>query len=264
MKHCIYLALFLLSIAGKAQSTASANVSSFTLYSPELDVEKKIWVYLPVGYQTDSKKKYPVLYMHDGQNIFDKATSFAGEWRVDETLDSLKAEVIVIAIEHGGDNRMAELTPYANEKHGGGDANIYLDFVSHTLKSYVDENYRTKSDRKNTSIAGSSLGGLVSYYALLKYPETYGKAIVFSPAFWFSKTIYTFTEEAEKTDAKIYFMAGDSEDENMVPDLNSMYDLMSGKIKNKKKLYKKVVAGGKHNEALWAKEFPAAFLWIIE
>lgn len=264
MKTPLFLLFLLTSFLMKAQSTASGNVSSFTLYSPQLDVEKKIWLYLPANYQGDAKKKYPVIYMHDGQNLFDKTTSFSGEWRVDETLDSLKAEVIIVGIEHGGDRRLAELTPYPNEKYGGGDADIYMDFITGTLKPYVDENYRTKSDRKDTAIGGSSLGGLVSFYAVLKYPETFGKAIVFSPAFWFSKEIFTMAEQTEKIDAKVYFMAGDREDENMIPDLDRMYELVSGKIRNKKHLLKKVVRGGNHDEALWSKEFPAAFLWIME
>ncbi|AWH86161.1 alpha-mannosidase [Flavobacterium album] len=264
MKRYLFLLFALISITAKAQSTASGNVCTFTIHSPQLDVEKKIWVYLPATYQSDIKKKYPVIYMHDAQNLFDRATSFTGEWRVDETLDSLKAEVIVVGIEHGGNRRMAELTPYPNAKYGGGDANIYLDFITETLKPHIDENYRTKTDRKDTAIAGSSLGGLVSYYALLKYPETFAKAIVFSPAFWFSKEIYTLTEETAKIDGRIYFLAGDSEDENMVPDLEKMVKLVEGKIKNKKHLVQKVVPGGKHNEELWAREFPAAFLWIME
>jgi len=183
---------------------------------------------------------------------------------VDETLDSLKAPVIVVGIEHGGDKRLNELTPFPNEKYGGGDADIYLEFIAGTLKPYIDENYRTKPDKKDTAIGGSSLGGLVSLYAVLKYPEVYGKAIVFSPAFWFSKEIYTYAEQSDKIDAKVYFLAGDSEDENMVPDLDRMFGIISGKIKNKKHLYKKVIPSGKHNEALWAKEFPQAFIWLFE
>ncbi|MEL1244440.1 alpha/beta hydrolase-fold protein [Flavobacterium sp. DGU11] len=264
MKPYLFLLLALFSVTAKAQNTASANFSTFTVHSPQLDTDKKIWLYLPANYNADIKNKYPVIYMQDAQNLFDKATSYAGEWRVDETLDSLKAEVIIVGIEHGGEKRIAELTPYPNAKYGGGDANIYLDFITETLKPYVDENYRTKTDRKDTAIAGSSLGGLVSYYALLKYPETFGKAIVFSPSFWFSKDIYSLTEETDKIDAKIYFLAGDSEDENMVPDLEKMVKLVDGKIRNKKHLLKKVVAGGKHNEALWSKEFPAALLWLME
>ena len=263
----IYCFLWLLCLCGitsmAQQSTASASVSTFTIQSPQLDVSKKIWVYLPYNYAT-SAKKYPVIYMHDGQNLFDKSTSYSGEWRVDETLDSLKAEVIVIGIEHSGERRMAELTPYVNAEHGGGDADIYLDFIISTLKPHVDSLYRTKPERKHTSIFGSSLGGLVSYYAIVKYPEVFGNAGVFSPSFWFTKDIYELTENAKSIDSKIYFMAGNSESNDMVPDLNRMENFILTKVKKPKEVYKKIVPGGKHNEALWAKEFAQAYLWLMQ
>lgn len=126
--------------------------------------------------------------MHDGQNLFDDKTAFAGEWRVDETLDSLKAEVIIVGIESSNEKRMDELTPYQNEKYGGGKADAYLDFIVTTLKPYIDTNYRTKTGKMNTAIAGSSLGGLVSYYAILKYPKNLWKSSYFF-AFFFGLTI---------------------------------------------------------------------------
>ena len=114
-------------------STASQQVSSFTIEAPQLNTTKKIWVYLPKDYTT-STKKYPVIYMHDGQNLFDAKKSYVGEWNVDETLDSISAQVIVIGIENGGEKRMEELTPYKNAKYGGGNADSYLDFIVSTLK----------------------------------------------------------------------------------------------------------------------------------
>lgn len=263
MKYCLILLVLTTSVLtlSAQENTASANVSSFELYSPQLKSKRKIWVYLPYNYQS-SKKDFPVIYMHDGQNLFDRKTSAFGEWQADETLDSLKAQVIVIGIEHGGERRIAELTPYPNAKYGGGEADPYLDFLIATLKPYVDKNYRTKPDKKNTMIFGSSLGGLVSYYALLKYPDVFGGAGIFSPSFWFSESIYTLTQQATIT-GSIYFMAGDTENEDMVPDLNRMEKLISGKMKSKKRLYKKIVTGGKHNEALWAKEFAEAYLWLM-
>ena len=101
------------------ESTASKQVSTFVIEAPQLKASKKIWIYLPKNY-TETKKKYPVIYMHDAQNLFDKSTSFSGEWNVDEALDSLNAETIVVGIEHGNDKRINELTPYKNEKYGGG------------------------------------------------------------------------------------------------------------------------------------------------
>ncbi|KLT70104.1 alpha/beta hydrolase [Flavobacterium sp. ABG] len=245
------------------ESTASKNVSTFTIEAPQLKTTKKIWIYLPENYSTSIKKKYPVFYMHDAQNLFDSKTSYAGEWNVDEKLDSLKAQVIVVGIEHGNDKRTDELTPYKNEKYGGGNADNYLEFIVKTLKPYIDKNYRTKPDVKNTTIMGSSLGGLVSYYAAFQYPKVFGKAGVFSPSFWFSNDIYTLTEKAPKIKTKFYFLCGDNEDDDMVKDMTKMERLL-----DKNRCYclhltrSKIVKGGQHNEKLWRDNFVTAFLWL--
>lgn len=259
----LILLLYLTYMNTNAQKhTFSPNVSTFTIHSPQLDTERKIWVYLPSGYDSDSKK-YPVIYMHDGQNLFDKGSSFSGEWRIDEQLDSLQAKAIIIGIEHGGDKRVDELTPYPNEKYGGGHADSYLDFIVNTLKPHVDSHYRTKPDKEHTAIFGSSVGGLVSFYAVLKYPKVFGNAGVFSPSFWFSDDIYDLVIKTEHIDARIYFMAGDHESTEMVNDLDRMLELVLTKT-DKKKIHKKIVHNGRHNETLWAKEFAEAYVWIFE
>ena len=255
-----FLFFFLLtSLSGWSQG----KVTSFIIEAPQLQTSKKIWLYLPHNYET-SEKKYPVIYMHDGQNLFDDKTAFAGEWRVDETLDSLKAEVIIVGIESSNEKRMDELTPFPNEKYGGGKADTYLDFIVTTLKHHIDTNYRTKTGKMNTAIAGSSLGGLVSYYAVLKYPNVFGKAAIFSPSFWFTNDIYTLTENTKKLNTKLYFLCGDSESETMVNDMNKMVDLVNDKRCSCMHLTKKViVAGGKHNEKLWSNAFGKAYLWLF-
>ncbi|MCY1371960.1 putative esterase [compost metagenome] len=125
MRYLFTIFLFCFFLNVKAQkSTASPQVSTFEIEAPQLKTVKKIWVYLPKNYAT-SEKKYPVIYMHDAQNLFDAKTSYAGEWNVDETLDSLKTQAIVIGIEHGNEKRMDELTPFPNKKHGVGKADDY-------------------------------------------------------------------------------------------------------------------------------------------
>jgi predicted alpha/beta superfamily hydrolase len=250
------------------QSTASKQVSTFTIEAPQLKTTKKIWIYLPKDYNA-TKKKYPVIYMHDAQNLFDAKTSFVGEWNVDEKLDSLKAQVIVVGIEHGNEKRIDELTPYKNEKYGGGNANNYLEFIVKTLKPEIDAKYRTKTNARNTAIMGSSLGGLVSYYAILKYPDVFGKAGVFSPAFWINhKEIIELTEKTPKIKAKIYFLCGDNEGDeiykNMLVSQVTYIDiLISQKRCECKNLTKvKIVKGGQHNEKLWRDGFANAFLWL--
>ncbi|CAA9200072.1 putative protein YbbA [Flavobacterium bizetiae] len=257
-----FIMLWITSFTSAQESTASKNVSTFTIEAPQLKTTKKIWIYLPKDYSATAKK-YSVIYMHDAQNLFDAKTSFSGEWNVDEKLDSLKAPVIVVGIEHGNEKRIDELTPFKNEKYGGGNADNYLDFIVKTLKPYIDKNYRTKPKAKKTIIMGSSLGGLVSYYAILKYPEIFGKAGVFSPAFWFSNDIYTLTEQTPKIKTKIYFLCGDKESDDMVKDMTKMERLLDTKRCYCLHLTKsKIVKGGEHNEKLWRDGFVKAFLWL--
>ena len=263
MKRIFMAVLLLLTFIGKAQSTASKNVSTFTIESPQLHTSKKIWIYLPKNYSQNIQKKYTVIYMHDAQNLFDAKTSFSGEWNIDEKLDSLKAPVIVVGIEHGNEKRIDELTPFKNEKYGGGNADNYLEFIVKTLKPYIDKNYRTKTKAKNTILFGSSLGGLVSYYGALKYPEVFGKAGVFSPSFWFSNEIYTFTEKQSKIKTKIYFLCGDKESDDMVKDLTKMKRLLDTKRCYCLHLDKtKIVKNGEHNEKLWRDHFAEALIWL--
>lgn len=257
------LLFFLTQIFFGQESTASKQVYTFTIEAPQLKSTKKIWLYLPKNY-TSSTKKYPVIYMHDAQNLFDAKTAFAGEWNIDEKLDSLTAQVIVVGIETT-DQRMEELTPFVHAKHGGGKANDYLDFIVNTLKPKIDATYRTKTNARNTMMIGSSLGGLTSFYALLKYPNVFGKAGVFSPSFWFNRDeLVDLLKRTKKLDAKIYFLHGDNEgDPDMEPDLNRIENLVNNKRCECKKLNKKVVVKcGQHNEKLWRDGFVKAYLWL--
>lgn len=261
----LWLTITFFGISFSQESTASKQVSTFTIEAPQLNTTKKIWVYLPKNYAI-SNKEFPVIYMHDGQNLFDAKTSYVGEWNVDETLNSINAQVIVIGIEHGNDKRMDELTPYKNEKYGGGNADKYLDFIVSTLKPYVDKNYRTKTNANNTALFGSSLGGLVSFYGALKYPETFGKVGCFSPSFWFNrKEIFALMEQAKSFKTKIYLLCGDNEgDDDMVKDVNAMEYQVNSKRCECKKLNKKIIVkGGQHNEKLWREGFKKAYLWLF-
>ena len=165
---------------GVTNSTAAPNVSVIAqdFYMPQLGRTRRIWLYLPPDYE-NSGKNYPVLYMQDGQNVFDAATSFSGEWQVDEALNRLFEDgdegVIVVAIDNGGVSRLDEYTPWANPTYGGGGGDAYVNFIVETLKPYVDEHYRTKSGREFTGIMGSSLGGLISLYAAIEHQDVFSK-----------------------------------------------------------------------------------------
>ena len=211
--------------AEQKKHTASANVHivSEKFDIPQLGRQRRIWIYLPADYAT-SNKKYPVIYMHDGQNLFDDYTSGYGEWGIDEILDKLpaKEESIVVGIDHGGEYRITEYDPY-DSKYGKGRGDDYVDFLVNNLKPYIDKNYRTKKDVKHTTIAGSSMGGLISMYAILKYPNIFGNAGVFSPAFWIAPDIYQFAQQKSlPANARIYFVCGDIEDKTMVADMRKI------------------------------------------
>jgi len=239
------------------------TVTEFTIHAPQLDKDKTIWVYLPADYN-NSGQSYPVIYMHDGQNVFNHAESPKREWFVEDKLNMLHSEAIIIGIEHGGaTHRIDELTPYKNDKYGGGHADNYLDFIVSILKPYVDNEYRALSSAQNTTIFGSSVGGLISFYALLKFPDVFGNAGVFSPSFWFSEDIFELIKSVESISGRIYLMAGDHESTNMIPDLERMEVLIKERIKEPSQLQKKIALGGHHNEKLWRHEFAEAYSWLM-
>lgn len=246
----------------KLQKKELGTVEEFIINAPQLGREKHIWVYLPYNYSS-SGKSYPVIYMHDGQRVFDHAETPKRDWHVEEKLNDLHSEAIIVGIEHGGStHRIDEMTPFPNEKYGGGHADDYLDFIINTLKPHVDKNYRTLIDKEHTTIFGASVGGLISFYALLKSPGVFGSAGVFSPSFWFSDEIYALIENVDRIEGRIYFMAGDHESTDMVPDLDKMEQLVLERVADKLQVHKKIAKGGHHNEKLWRKEFKEAYLWL--
>ena len=247
-----------------AQEKISTKASNVFILGEEfeiktLEVSHKIWVYLPPNYEKSSKK-FPVIYMHDAQNLFDNATSYAGEWSIDETLNDLFKKTgkgfIVVGIENSGAKRIDEYTPFKNEKYGGGKGSIYIDFLVNELKPFIDKTYRTKSNAKNTALIGSSLGGLISFYGGLKYPSVFGKIGALSTSFWFSDEIYEFaTKNGNQKNLKIYLLVGGKEGEMMVPDTEKMVKTLSEIGFPSKKIKTKIVPEGKHNEAFWKSEF---------
>lgn len=244
--------------------TASNNVHLMdsAFHMSKLNRDRKIWIYLPPGYHSGSKK-YPVFYMHDGQNLFDAALSGYGEWGIDEILDSLAClkvpQSIVIGIENGT-RRMNEYNPYFFEKSGAGEGDEYIDFIVNELKPYVDKHYQTLPSKENTIIAGSSLGGLISYFAALKYPSVFGRAGIFSPAFWIAPQILSLTDSlAPQAKGMFFFYIGKLEGVNMMIDMNAVISKL-GRSSNAF-LYTITDPTGIHNEDAWRKWFPEFYLW---
>ncbi len=265
--------LSILSWEGQSNgnSTAAANVSILdnNFLIPQLNRNRRIWLYLPPDYST-SNKKYPVLYMHDGQNLFDDATSFSGEWKVDESLNELFAQgdygVIVVGIDNGGANRADEYLPWSHPNYGGGNGGAYIDFIAETLKPYIDQNYRTYTEQEYTGIMGSSLGGLISCYAAIEHQEVFGKAGCFSSSFWLYEDPYLHVKNTgKKENLKVYFIAGQKEDDNIdVPaDMYRMQQTFYDAGFSNSEIQATDHVDGTHSEWYWAREFSAAYQWLF-
>lgn len=254
-----------------SNSTAAANVQIMdnSFYMPQLNRNRRIWLYLPPDYLT-STKHYPVLYMHDAQNLFDVATSFSGEWKVDESLNTLFQQgdygCIVVGIENGGAYRLDEYSPWVNSQYGGGQGGQYVDFLVNTLKPYIDANYRTLPGRQSTGIMGSSMGGLISMYAFSERQDIFAKAGIFSPAFWFagSNPANHVAAHTKQGNARVYFLAGATEDDTMVPDMQAVIDAMTTAGFQPAEKHVKIAADGQHSEWFWAREFPDAYVWLFQ
>ena len=256
--------------------TASPSVSvlSDSFPMPQLGRTRRVWLYLPPGYAT-STRRYPVLYMQDGQNVFDDATSFAGEWGVDEALDSLprgRMQAIVVAVDHGGSRRLDEYDPWVNPdpKLGGGEGAAYADFLVHTLKPYVDAHYRTRADAAHTAVTGSSMGALIALYAALRYPETFGRAGLFSCATWITgEHLYEMARAVKpgRPRQRFFFVSGalETADGAMARDQRRMVDtLRAAGFHLGSDLRSTVSPDGRHSEWFWRREFPAVYRSLFE
>src|SRR5690554_734743 len=267
--------------------TASENVHLMdaAFYMPQLDRHRKIWIYLPAGY-VQSEQHYPVIYMQDGQHLFDEATSQGRigpiEWAVDETLDAAEKPAIIVAINHQDrfEDREKEFYVHPNSLFQAPEGKQYLAFIVETLKPYVDQNYRTLPEKKYTAIAGSSLGGLISFYAGIHYPETFGIMGVFSPSIWLDEGALTrdlvSLKNADESyiqaihTQKYYFYAG-AEENRRKPDGN--FVRMQDDVNRSVKLLQEVAApdirttthpSGRHGALYWREAFPDFYQWFTD
>ncbi len=259
-------------LTGNNGSTANTNVFilSNNFNMPQLNRSRKIWMYLPNDYQTAINKRYPVIYVHDGQNIFDQATSFSGEWQVDETMSSLQNQgnygAIVVAIDNGGSNRINEYSPWVNTQYGGGQGDEYMAFIVQTLKPYIDQNFRTLTTAPNTGLIGSSMGGLISLYGVAEYPQVFGKGGIFSPSIWFARTEVQNlinSKNFQNTPLRLYFVGGTNESSTLVSDMQNARStfISKGVATNNTSLI--THTDGAHAEWYWRREFGAAYQFLF-
>lgn len=256
-------------ISGGSTATENVMILDTDFYIPQLDRTRRIWVYLPPDYDEEDQH-YPVLYVHDAQNCFDETTAFSGEWEMDETLNALadagELELIVVGVDNGGGSRIDEYSPWVNVQYGGGEGEAYIAFLAETLKPHIDTTFRTLPAASNTGILGSSLGGLISHYGALARPETFGKAGVFSPSFWFAAdSVYSFgnMNASEAQDMRMYFLAGELEGGDVPGDVQLMIDTMVAGGFPLENAALVADANGAHNEAFWRRKFEEAVKWLF-
>ena len=246
-----------------------AEVISEQFYIPQLERYRKVWALLPHDYHS-SDKSYPVLYLQDAQNLFNEGSEF-GNWEIDKKLSVLaeygRGDIIVIAIEHGSQNRINEYIFDNDKVANGSEGKKYIRFITDTLKPFVDEKYRTMKDRENTGIGGSSLGALISLYSGFLYPEVYSKLLIFSPSLWVEpNNNFPLMNFRIPFKTKIYIYGGGQEGSKMVKRIQVFEEYL--KRWERKNLFDfefrtSINPEGKHNEFYWSQEFPRAIEWLF-
>ena len=230
---------------------------------------RRVWVYLPASYARQPQRRYPVLYLFDGQNLFDDATSFVGEWGVDETLDSAGLELIVVGLDHGNARRTREYTPYRYYRDTLGRETglgvLTFDWLLQRVKPAIEGRYRTNG---TDYLGGASLGGLMALYGQLSYPGVFDGALDFSPAYWINDPqIYQLAGRPPRG-ARIYQLAGYREGAvaeygAVVRDAQRLAEALRQGGLPAEQLITVADSLGEHNEAFWRRSFLAGVQWLM-
>lgn len=263
------IGLFVLSFLFAGQLYASTRIDTPFYDHVKLEIkrlkrQRTLHIYLPPSYWA-ARKKFPVIYMQDGQTSFIKEAENPNEsWYADSLVNLMPADkqCIIVAIQSGITSaRMQEYNPYL----GNDDAAIYAAYVAKDVKTYIDTTFRTLSDAKHTAIVGSSMGGLISTYMAAKYSNVFGIAGIFSPAYWYATPVYEdIAKQPVNPKSKFFFAYGDDES-NESEYVTKMTALLLQKKINKKNIPTPyVVKGGKHDERQWRLDFEAFYRWFAE
>lgn len=230
--------------------------------SPQLGNRRDLYAYLPPAH--GDGRHFPIVYMHDGLNLFDEANSNSGEWHVDETMEELAGEgieAIVVGVPHGPDRRY---------EYAGEGAEPYLSFLVDTVRPRVEGSFDVDARRDARAIAGSSLGGVISLHGLFVHPDVFGLAGVLSPAFWWNDDrLFDVVEGMPAPPARIYLDVGDDEDPDevtraaYVDGFERMTALLRSKGYDGVSLRTILDRGGTHHESVWARRFPEALRFLL-
>lgn len=233
------------------------------------DERRTVHVYVPPGYETDSAKRYPVMYMMDGRAAFNDLENHGPEWQIDEVINAADSgggpTAIVIAI-NSAENRDAEYTPWINEDNPTAHGEAYAEWMATDLKTWVDSTYRTKPEPTSTYVGGISRSGMMAYYILMAHPEVFGNAIIQSPAMWVDRDrllAMQLTEE-QLQDKKIFVSVGEYEGRIMIPDAEAIVEKFQAAGLMEDRLRFELIAGEGHWDVTWRKSFALAYPWLMK
>ena len=242
-------------------------VKKWNLTIPALsgDDQRRAYIYLPASYEKNPDKHYPVMYMFDGHNVFfDSDATYGKSWGMNKYMQSSKKELILVAVEcnHKGNSRIVEYSPFTYENAAlgrvRGKGKVYMNWLIHELKPFIDANYRTLTDRSNTAIAGSSMGGLMALYAVCVFNHVFGRAACLSPSLWVSpgKVLEMIARAPVKSDTCIYLDYGSEEMFNHAANRESLSSASHMLLTKQVNLTSRIVPGGNHSEASWERQIP--------
>ena len=229
------------------------------------DKSRKAYVWLPDDYEEQPEKRYGVLYMFDGHNVFrDEDATFGKSWGMECYLQETRKDLIIVAVEcnHQGNNRLMEYSPvaYRNKQHGSipGKAPVYMDWLVNQLKPFIDRTLRTYPDRDHTSLAGSSMGGLIALYGVSAYNHIFRQAACLSPSLWvsFGAVLEMVAKARVGRDTCIYMDYGSEEMFNHVANAEALFSVSHMLMSKRVNLAFRIVPGGTHSEASWEKQIP--------
>jgi len=251
------------------RATAARLLVRRGVRSPQLGNQRDLLVCLPSSYDREPDRAWPVLYMHDGQNLFDRGTSYADEWRADEALRTAAEtglEVIVVGISNTGDTRIDEYSPFHDARAGGGRGQDYVAFLTDTVKPEIDAAFRTLRDPASTGVAGSSMGGLISLYAYFERNDVFGFAGAMSPALWFARrAFFSWLKRRAQTRGRIYLDAGTKEGAFVLADVARLRDtLLDRGYRLGRDLRVVLEAGARHDERAWGRRFLGLLEFMLD
>lgn len=228
---------------------------------------RTVVVHLPGAYD-EEVRRYPVIYMQDGQNLFDDGTSYAGSWSLTDELISasrLGADAIIVGIYHASQHRIAEYSPFVDDRVGGGNAEAYVTWMADVLRPAINDRYRTLPAREQTGVAGSSMGGLLSLYAFFQRSDTFGFAAVMSPSLWFARgAIFDWVRAQPFVDSRIYLDVGAREGERTLANVQRLRDMLIEKgYQTGERMRYVEDAVGVHHESAWGRRFRKALPAIL-